>query len=96
MKVLKEKCGNYKHAKIKRDQDKWGKFYHIYSCLDFLQMEDLVKLLGLNHETRKLFKRRIYRTIFYNFGNKLTQKQRTKIWKNIIEPVREFFIESNS
>jgi len=86
VKVLKEKCSNYKHAKIKRDQKKWGKFYHIYSCLDFLQPKDLVRLLELNHETRKLFKRRIYRTIFYNFGNVLTIKQRTQIWRNIIEP----------
>jgi hypothetical protein len=86
VKVLKEKCTNYKHAKIKRDQKKWGKYYHIYSCLDFLQPEDMVKLLGLSHETRTLFKRRVYRTIFYNYGNVLTTKQRTKIWWNIIEP----------
>jgi len=89
VKALKEKFVNYKPAKMERAQKKWGHYYHIYMSLDFLEIKDLVKLLELNKETREMFKKRVYRTVFYNYGDQLTTSQRSSIWWNLLQPVRK-------
>ena len=80
------------HKNLKRilNQSKWDKFYPIYLSLDFLDTIDLIKLLELDKESRKLFKKKVYRTIFYNFDMELTQKQRFQIWHTILEIVIMF------
>jgi len=87
VKVLKERLVNYKPEKMERAQKKWGKYYHIYCSLDYLEPRDLVKLLELDKETRQMFKKRVYRTIFYNYGDHITTNQRSSIWWNLLEPV---------
>lgn len=88
MKLLKETFPNYRATKKERAQKKWKEMYPVYLALDFLEPIDLVKLLELNKETRQIFRKRVYRTIFNNFSQKITTSQRSVIWTNILEPVR--------
>ena len=83
--IVRERIKYYPYTKNKKAQNKWNTFYPIHLALDYLEPKDLVNLLGLSKQTRELFKRKIYRTIFYNYSEQLTSEQRFKIWWNILE-----------
>jgi hypothetical protein len=83
--ILRWRIEQFPLNKNKKAQTKWGKNFPIYLASDYLDVKDLVKLLALNRGTRKQFKKRVYRTIFNKYGNKLTGFQRSEIWKNILE-----------
>jgi len=83
--LVRERIKNYSHTKEKKAQTKWERFYPIRLALDYLEPVDLVKLLSLDKKTRALFKNKVYRTIYYNFGEKITSKQRFQTWWNILE-----------
>jgi len=85
--MIHEKIYDHKDFKRATNQRKWDKFYPIYLALDFLNPNDLLRLLELNKGTRQLFKKKVYRTLFYNFGEDLTKAQRLKLWCNILEIV---------
>ena len=64
--------------KSKRVAKKWvdGKgnsMLWLYGSLQFLEPKDIVKVLELNRELRKMFKKKVYRTIFSNFGDIITR-----------------------
>ena len=86
--MMKEKFSNYRATKKERAQNKWKGQYPVYLALDFLEPVDLVKLLELNKEYRQMFRKRVYRTIFNNFSQRIMTKQRSPIWTNLLEPVR--------
>ena len=92
--LVRERIKYYPITKEKKAQTKWEKFYPIRLSFDFLEPVDLVKLLSLDKKTRALFKRKVYRTIFYNFGEKITSKQRFQIWWNVLEVVRNLLSHS--
>jgi len=85
--ILKAELQQYPVKKNQKAPKKWGKYYPIYLALDYLEPQDLVKLLQLNKEIKKLFIKKVYRTIYYNFGSKLTRTQRFDSWGNILEIV---------
>ena len=66
------------NKKSKRVAKKWvdGKgnsMLWLYGSLQFLEPKDIVKVLELNRELRKMFKKKVYRTIFSNFGDIITR-----------------------
>jgi len=83
--ILKAELKQYPIKKHQRAPKKWGKYYPIYLALDYLEPKDLIKLIELNKETKKLFIKKVYRTIFSNFGANLTRTQRFNSWGNILE-----------
>jgi hypothetical protein len=85
--VLKLRINQVPVNKIKKAEKKWGKHFPLYLALEYLEPKDLIKILQLNKEMRKTFKKRVYRHIFNNYGNTLTKKQRPQIWKNILDIV---------
>ena len=85
--ILKAELQQYPLKKKEKAPKKWGKYYPIYLTLDFLEPTDLMKLLELNKEMKKLFGKKVYRTIFYNFGLRLTTAQRFHSWATILEIV---------
>lgn len=87
---FRERIKYYPITKAKKAQNKWGQWYPVYLSLNYLEPIDLVKLLTLSHETRKVFKKRVYRTVFYNYGDKLASQQRFKIWWNVLDIVKNY------
>lgn len=83
--LITKKLTNHKEYKKATNAKKWKHFYPVYLSLDYLEPRDLVQLLSLDSATRKLFTKKIYRTIFYNFGEQLTQPQRLHIWCNALQ-----------
>ena len=83
--IVRERIKYYPYTKNKKAQNKWNTFYPIHLALDYLEPKDLVKLLTLNKTTRNLFKKKVYRTVFFNYSEQLTQQQRFQIWWNILE-----------
>jgi len=83
--IVRERIKFYPYTKNKKAQNKWNTFYPIHLALDYLEPKDLVNLLSLSKQTRSLFKKKVYRTIFYNYSEQLTQPQRFQIWWNILE-----------
>jgi len=86
--ILRADLQQYPLKKKQKAPKKWGKHYPIYLALDFLEPKDLIKLLELNKEMKSLFGKKVYRTIFYNFGSKLTTTQRFQSWATILEIVK--------
>jgi hypothetical protein len=74
-------------TRSKRAATKWGAYYKFYFALDFLEPKDLVKLLGLNKESRRIFRKKVFRTIFYNFGDSISVKNRFTCWGQLLEIV---------
>jgi hypothetical protein len=70
--VLRLRIKQADHSKRKRAATKWDRLYPIYLALEYLEPIDLVKILILSKAYRNKFKKRVYRTIFNNFGNTIT------------------------
>jgi len=86
--VLRGEAAQHLVKKRLRGPKKWGKHYPIYLSLDYLEPKDLMNILQLNHQIRSLLKKKVYRTLFYNFGHTFDITQRFKIWSNILETVK--------
>lgn len=85
--IIIKKVSGHKEYKRITNSHKWKEFYPVYLSLDYLEPRDLVQFLNLDSKTRKLFTKKIYRTIFYNFGEQLTQSQRLQIWRHALQIV---------
>jgi hypothetical protein len=85
--VLRLRIKQADFSKKKRAQAKWERLHPLYLALDYLEPKDLVKILILNKHYRTKFKKRVYRTVFMNYGNKITMDQRHHCWFNILDVV---------
>lgn len=91
--LVKEKIKNYPVAKHRKAQVKWGKFYPVYLSLEYLEPVDMLKILTLSSSMKNNFKKKVYRTIFYKYGETLTSKQRFQMWQNILDIVMNIYFK---
>ena len=84
---VKVQATNYALHKEKQAKEKWGKLYHIYKALEYLELKDLLNILSVSKQLKKRFHKKAFRIIFDRYGNSITQKQRVQLWIQLIQPV---------